>query len=395
MENDAKNEKLDSLLSKVQKEIAREPFIYGVTNRAGRGLATRANDFLVDHSRVPLKKKAYFFELLATMLHAGIPLNRSLKILISKTEHPRLARIVATLSYELEHGRPLSSALDRFADVFDETERGAIRSAEAVGNLEHMLVKIAEQLNRRADFGQRLMGALLYPSIVLSILTIAAVAMLVFVVPKIQEVFAENTLTLPAVTRAILAISGFLKNSWWMLLILLLFVIVGFHMYTHSENGRFAWDFRKLRIPFVGTILRKIYVLRFMDTMGILLESGLPINKALEFTAGALGNEVYRLKTFEALGAVQEGKKLSSSLATAPFLFPEMVTNMVAVGEHSASLGDLSRKISFHFEREIDHTLKSATTIMGPVLILFIGVTFAVLALAVMLPIFSLTQSIQ
>lgn len=395
MMNDAtKVSKLDNLLNRVQKEETREEFIYGVTNRASRSLGERLKDFFIDRSRIAVKEKAYFFELLATMLGAGIPINRALKILISRTENKRLRRVTATLSYELEHGRPLSAALERFTDIFEETERGAIRSAEAVGHLESMLFKIAANLERRYTLIMRLVSALIYPTAVFFSLIVAVVIMLTFVVPRMEQLFAESSVELPATTRFLLGSSLLLSNLWWLALIIIIFAVVLFHFYTRSENGRFAWDFRKLRIPFIGEMLRKIFVVRFTGTLGVLMESGLPLNRALEYVAASIGNEVYRVKTFEALGSVQEGKKLSQSLAQAPFLFPETVTNMIAVGEHSAALGEMCHKIGGHYMREIDHTLKNMTNVLGPLLILFIGAAVAFFALAILSPIFSLTQAV-
>lgn len=392
--NDFKSQKLDELLSKVQGETAREEFIYGITNRAKRSFFQKASDFLIDKSRVPLKEKAYFFELLGTMIRAGIPLNRALKILTARTEHARLRRIIATLSYELEHGYSLSQTLEKFPDVFLETERGVIKSAETIGHLEHALFKIADSLNRQNDIIARLRGALIYPIAVLVSLVVGAVIMLTFVAPRMKEIFAQNSLKLPLPTQILLTSGEFLGENWWLVLIIFIAAGIAFHIYTHSEEGHFAWDFKKLRLPFIGSILRKIYIMRFVDTLGLLVESGLPINTALKFTADAIGNEVYRVKTYDALAAVSEGRKLSSALNEAPFLFPETVTNMIAVGEHAASLGDISQKIGGHFEKEIDYTLKNMTTVLGPALILLIGMTVAFFALAVLTPIFSLTQNI-
>lgn len=390
-----RSEKLESLLSRVQKEAGRDEFIYGVTNTEGRGLISRIKDFFIEINKVPLKEKAYFFELLGTMVRAGIPLNKALKILTARTENLKLGRVITTLSYELEHGRPLSSAMDRFPDIFEETERGAVRSAEAIGNLEKMLFKIAANLERRSDLTQRLASALIYPAAVLISLVIAVTVMLMFVVPRMQELFSQTSVSLPLSTKILLGGSVFLTNFWWLIFILIILGVIAFHTYVNSEDGRFNWDFKKLRIPLFGPILRKLCVLRFMDTLGMLTESGLPIDQALRYAADASGNEVYRVKAFEALAAIQEGKRLSSCLAQAPFLFPETVTNMIAVGEHAASLSDISQKISEHFQREIDYTLKNMTTVLGPLVILLIGSAVAFFALAVMSPIFSLTQVVQ
>lgn len=392
--NKNQTEKLDEWLTFVQKKEGHEEFIYGITNRLQRSFFQKLQDFFIDRSEVPVKEKAYFFELLATMLHAGIPLNRALKILIAKTANARLRRIIATISYELEHGKPLSAALELFPEVFEETERGAIKSAEAVGHLENMLFKIAGNLNRRSELMMRLKAALIYPVAVMIALAIAGAVMLIFVVPRIRELFEQSSLSLPWPTRFLLEISLFLNNSWWLLFIIAILAVIVFHTYTNSEDGRFVWDFKKLRIPLLGNILRKIFVIRFTDTLGMLIESGLPINKSLEYVAASVGNEIYRLKTFEALAAVQHGGKLSATLAVSPFLFPATVTNMIAVGEHSASLGDVCQKIGGHFEKEIDYTLKNMTTVLGPLLILFIGASVAFFALAVLSPIFSLSQAV-
>lgn len=389
------SKKLDSLLASVQKEGQLEEFIYGVTNRSKRGFFQKINDFLIDHSGISAKEKSYFFELLATMIRAGISLNKSIQILTTRTDNLHLRRVAATISYELEHGRSLSQALDRFPDVFEETQRAIIRSSEAVGNLEQILFKVAQTLTKRSEFQARLVGVLIYPAAVLVTLIIGGAVMLVVVVPKIKDIFDDSDVKLPIFTRILLSGSVFFTQYWWMLLIGILLAIVGFHTYVSTNEGRFAWDFKKLRIPLIGNLLRKIIVMRFVDTLGILIESGLPINKSLEFVANAVGNEVYRVKTYEALAGVQSGIPLSNALSTAPFLFSETVTNMIAVGEKSASMGEISQKIGNHFEKEIDHTLQTMTTILGPILILIIGITVAFFALAVLAPFFSLSQVMQ
>lgn len=387
-------EKLNTLLANVQKETSSAEFIYGVTDRTSRNLWQRAQDFFIDHQPIALKEKVYFFELLATMIHAGLPLNRALKILAAKTENKRLRRIIATVSYELEHGYFLSQALEHFPDVFEDAVIGMIRSAEAVGGLQHILSRLAMNLQRRETFAMRLRSALMYPSAVMIALMLGGILVVVFVVPRIEGIFSQSRVPLPFATKILLQTSLLVTKFWWLLLIGLIFTIIAFHMWTHSEEGRFSWDFRKLRIPLLGVLIRKIFVSRFVDMLGLLLESGLPLNHALELTAGAIGNEVYRVKIYEALGSVHEGKKLSFSLGEAPFLFPETITNMLAVGEQTASLGNICQKISRHYTQEITHTLKNLTTVLGPLLVVVIGGAVAFFALAVLSPIFSLTQAV-
>lgn len=388
-------QKLAELLSKVQTEAKQDEFIYGVTDRAHRTFIDKANDFLIDRSNVPLKERGYFFELLATMIRAGISLVQSVKILRTKTQNRRLKRVIATVAYELEHGKQFSQTLERFPDVFGDSERGIIRSAEATGNLESALFKISGNIERQDGLRSRLVGAMIYPIAVLIALVASIGVIMGLVVPRMQQLFAENSVAQPTLTKIFIGASVWFTQYWWLLFILFIFAVIGFHVYTHSDEGRFSWDFHKLRIPIVGKLLRSVYVLRFVDSLGLLVESGLPINKALEYVANTVGNEVYRHKTYEALASVQSGEPLSLTLLRAPFLFPETVSNMMAVAEQSATIGEISVKIGQHYQREIDNTLKQLTTVLGPLMILVIGLAVAFFAIAILSPIFSLAQTVQ
>jgi len=385
--------KLNSLLKKVQKEELNDEFIYGVTNTQNRSTLQSIDDFLIDHSSTSDTEKAQFFALLATMIASGISLHKGLKLLGSKTTHKRLRRVISTLSYELEHGRTLSQSMERFSFIFTEAERGSIRSAEATGNLEAILKKNSSALDRNIALTMKIKSAMIYPIAVLFTLVAGISTMLIWVVPKIKEVFSTSKLELPFLTKILLSLSDLTTKFWWVAVLVIFLSITLFIVYTNSDEGRFSWDFTKLRIPMIGSILRKIYVLRFIDTLGILIDSGVSITSALELSAEAIGNEIYRLKTYEALARVQEGVPLSKSLLDAPFLFPATVANMISVAEQSASIGEISRKIGEHYDREIEYTLRNLTTTLGPALILVTGIGVGLFALAVLSPIFSLTES--
>ncbi len=395
LQNEKQSQKLAALLSKVQSQTVNDEFIYGVTDRSHRTFAQKVNDFLIDRSSIPLKERGYFFELLATMIRAGISLVQSVKILRTKTENQRLRRVIATIAYELEHGKQFSQTLERFPDVFSESERGIIRSSEATGNLEQSLFKIAGNIERQDGLRSRLIGAMIYPIAVLIALFASIAVILGLVVPRMQTLFAENAIQQPTLTKIFIGASVWFTHYWWVIFILIIFAIIGFHVYTHSDEGRFSWDFHKLRIPIIGRLLRSVYVLRFVDSLGLLVESGLPINKALEYVANTIGNEVYRHKTYEALASVQMGEPLSLTLLRAPFLFPETVSNMIAIAEQSATIGEISLKVGVHYQREIDNTLKQLTTVLGPLMILVIGVAVAFFAIAILSPIFNLAQTVQ
>jgi len=166
-------------------------------------------------------------------------------------------------------------------------------------------------------------------------------------------------------------------------------------VYIGSDTGRLRWDLFKLKMPVVGTLLRRMYVLRFVSTLGILMEAGLPVVNALTSIATSLRSEIYRLKVWELISEVQQGQKISAGLADAPFLFPDTVTQMLSVAEQSASMGSISQKIGVQYDREIDNALKRLTSLFEPIMIVMVGVFVALLALAILTPVFKLTQLVS
>lgn len=196
-------------------------------------------------------------------------------------------------------------------------------------------------------------------------------------------------------TKILIGISGFVTGYWWVIVGAVAVIYFGMNAWVQSESGRYNWDLIKLKLPVIGELLRKVYVLRFISTLGILLESGLPVIKTLEIVAQSMSSQIYSLKTWEMIAEVKNGAKISQSMTGAAFLFPDTVTQMLAVGEQTASMGKISEKIAEHYDQEIDHSLKRLTSLFEPIMIVFVGVTVALLALAILTPIFKLTSLVQ
>jgi type IV pilus assembly protein PilC len=394
MENQNPEKKLIDVLKGQVKTDDRRNVVYGLYDNSQEGMMRRLDDFLIDHQSISLQEKAYFFHLLAVMIDAGIPVISALNILATKTDSIRFARILNTLTYNLKQGSTLSLAMSRFPDIFGDMELGVIRSGEAAGNLDKMLFKLSAQLDKSNDLQIKLITASIYPGAVLTVLIMAASGMMVFVIPSLIDLLKQGGLTeeeFPIMTRVLLTISSFLINYWWALLIGFAVLYFLFKIWKESEAGRYSWDIFKLKLPIVGELLRKVYVLRFISTLGILVESGLPVIKALEIIAQSLSSQLYSLKTWEVIARVKNGEKISGSLMDTPFLFPETVTQMLAVGEQTASMGKISEKVAEHYDREIDHSLKRLMSLFEPIMIVLVGVTVAMLALAILTPIFKLT----
>jgi len=391
-------DKLQSLLKKTAVTDARRQVVYGVYDNSSAGMFTRMDDFLIDHAHVPLQEKAYFFHLLAVMIDAGIPMLTAMNILATKTEHVRFSRILNTIAYNLKQGGNLSSSLARFPDVFVEMELGVVKSGEAAGNIDKMLFKLSAELDKSTELQIKLITASIYPMAVLVVLILAAIGMLIFVIPSLIGMLTEGGLKeadFPIMTKALLAISHFLAGYWWALIAGLMIAYFLFKIWANSESGKYSWDVFKLKLPVLGELLRKVYVLRFISTLGILIESGLPVIKSLEIVAQSSESELYALKTWEVISRVKNGEKISIALMDTPFLFPDTVTQMLAIGEQTASMGKISEKIAEHYDREIDHSLKRLMSLFEPIMIVFVGVSVALLALAILTPVFKLTSIIH
>jgi len=389
--------KSSELLKGVQSKGVKkaQTVVYGVYDNRNASVFTKISDFFIDHQRVSLKEKAYFFHLMAVMIDAGIPVLQTLQILSNKTESLRFQRILNTLSYSASSGVSLSDSMARFPDVFSDADIGVIRAGEAAGNLNKMLTRLSEQTEKSHDLQTKLITAATYPIVILSTLILIGAGMMIWIVPILTNLLKEGGLTedkFPGPTKGLLAISGFLNNYWWLTILVLMILYGLYYVYKGTVTGKFNVDYMKLRIPIIGGLIRKVIVLRFVSLLGILLEAGLPVIKSLQILMVAMNNELYRIKTWDVIKKVQAGEKISENLADAPFLFPETVTQMLSIGENTASVGLISQKIADHYDREIDNSLKRLTTLFEPLMLLTVGIIVALLALEILMPIFDLTR---
>ncbi|MBU2524616.1 type II secretion system F family protein [Patescibacteria group bacterium] len=404
MSNFKENMSSDSPLSKEIKDIdkylesvnlderglEKDRIVYGVTDTSARSLWQKVDDYLVDQSKVPIDEKAYFFHLLAVMLDAGLPILKSLRVLAVRTSNRRFRRVINTLIYNVENGKRLSDSMSKFPEVFDESEIGIVRSGEAVGHLDQMLFKLSDQLEKDRALSQKISGTLWYPIVVLIVLVLVASIIIIFVIPTLKTLFEASGVELPFFTRMFIGISDVIGKLWWLFILIFIAIYTIFSTYIHSESGRFRWDYFKLTIPIVGDIIRRTIIARFVLLLSVLVESGLPINRSLHIVANSLGNDVYKRKVMAVKEKVEQGQRISDNLKDAPYLFPDTIVNMINIGEGSASLGQISYKLATHYMREVDSSIKKLTTVFEPIVILFVALFVALLAISVLLPLFSL-----
>jgi len=395
-----KVEKKDSFLKKISRsgKVRGKEIIYGVYDNKGAPLTVRINDFFVDHGGVKIGEKSYFFHMVAVMVDAGIPVVSAIKAYASRTNNERFSRVLNTVSYNSERGMSLSDSMSRFPDVFTEVEIGVVRSGEKIGKLKEMLFRLSDQVGRVHELRMKLWSAAFYPLAVLSTLIFVAIAMLLWVFPTLLNLLNEGGVELadlPLATRLLVHSHEIVTGYWWALIIGVLVLFGAFKLFTATPYGAKWWDYIKLKLPVLGVLLRRVYVLQFVALIGVLIEAGLPVIDALKTTANAIPNRMFKIKIKDIVKTVRDGGKISDSVADSEFLFPPEVIEMLRVGERSAALGSVAVKVSEQYQMEIDHSLKRLTSIFEPVLILFVGLFVAVLALAVMAPIFDLSSVVS
>ena len=371
--------------------------IYGVYDNSDKGIFVQINDFMVDHSSITLKDKSYFFHMLAVMVDAGIPVVQAVKSLADRAENQHFKRVLDTIAYSCDSGATLSDAMSRFDNIFGELEVGIVKSGEATGNLNTMLFKLSDQLDKKHDLSMKLWGAAVYPIAVLAVLVLVATGMLVWIFPSLLALLKDGGISggqLPLATRILMGLQTAITVYWWVILLVIFGIYGLFSMYVNSANGAVSWDYSKLKLPIIGQMIRRVQVFNFISILGILIDSGLPIISSLKITGNSLSNRIYKLKVQEVLDQVKKGSKISESLRDSEYLFPGEIVEMFAVGEASASVAKVSQKIADQYQREIDNSLKKLTSIFEPVMILVVGLFVALLALAIMAPIFNLGATV-
>jgi len=379
---------------KIFNQKKRTPIIYGVYDNRDQPFWVRLNDFLVDHSQVSVMEKMHFFQLMSTMVGAGLPIVKALKILAARTKHKRFQRVLDTVASEVDKGLGLSVAISKFPAVFDEAEVGMISSGEATGNLNQILLRLADQLEKVLNLNMKVKGALFYPLAVLVALFIAGFIIMVVVIPRIVVVFNQLEGEIPTSTKILIGLSSFFVNFWPIIIIGVIGIIFGIRYFISTEKGRILWDYHKLKIPVFGELWKKIAISKFVRTLSNLISSGIPVGQALTLTGQAIGNVAYQKKTEEIRARVEEGEKISANLGGDDNLFPETVIHIIEIGENSATLEKTSEKIAAQYDREVEYVLKNLTSFIEPAVIGIMGLLIGFLAIAVMSPIFKLSELI-
>jgi type IV pilus assembly protein PilC len=330
----------------------------------------------------------------ATMIEAGLNIVAALVILEAQTDDMYLAEVIGELRADVEGGLLLSQAMARHPKVFNTLYVSMVQAGEASGMLDHVLDRVAEQIEKETKIKRRVKGAMVYPTVVFTFATLVLIAMLMFIVPIFAKIFTSLGGQLPMLTRVVVNASNLLRNQWYIVFPLVGFMIWGFFRYKKTESGRQMWDRFKLRIPLrIGEVVLKVTMARLLRTLATLVAAGVDIIKALEIAGSTAGNWLVEQALADVRVKVQEGIPIAEPLTQDP-LFPPMVSQMVKIGEETGELEKMLSKIADFYEDEVDAAIQSLTSIIEPLLMIAVGFMVGIIVIAMYLPMFKMMQLI-
>ena len=340
-------------------------------------------------NRVSVKDLGVFTRQFATMINAGLPMVQCLDILSQQTEKEFLKTSIAKVMADVEGGATLGEAMGKHPKVFSTLYVNMVEAGEAGGILDVILIRLATFLEKLDALQRKVKSALTYPTVVACVALGATAFMLIFIIPTFAKMFVDFGGELPLPTKIVIGISDFLRMFWWAIGASIAGGVVAFQRYYKTEQGRYNCDKLMLRVPVLGTVVRKGSVARFTRTLGTLISSGVPILQGLEITARTAGNKVVERAVMATRESISQGNTISEPLKECG-VFPPMVTSMIAVGEQTGALDEMLDKIASFYDSEVDTAVDSLTAIIEPVMIVIMGVVVGGMLIAMYLPMFKL-----
>lgn len=343
-------------------------------------------------NKIGIGPVAQFTRQLATMITSGLPLAESLEVLQKQTENKRLQVVIKEISEEISGGSSFSTALSKHPDVFNAAYINVIKAGEASGTIDKVLTKLASTMEKEREFKGKIKGALIYPAIItMGMLGVAAI-ILIFVVPKLAEVYIDLEIELPLPTRILIGISDFLVIFWWLVIIIIVVGLILLKRYRNTPAGALVIDRLLLKVPVTGKLSRDSSLTEFTRILGALVGAGVPILEALKISGETASNAVHREAVKNVVLKLEKGASLSKALETEG-VFPPLIPQMVKVGEETGKMDEVLTKVSEFFEMEVDQEVKNLTTALEPIIMVVLGVMVGGLMIAIILPIYSITDA--
>ena len=331
---------------------------------------------------------------LAVMIRAGINLRSALDGIGEQTTHPGFRRVLQQLKQDVEGGKQFSEAIAKHPKLFNPLYINMVRASEMSGSFSKMLDRIAQYIGQQLETRKMVVGAAIYPAIIGTLAVCVTVFLLTFVLPKFGAVFEGKEDILPWATKFLMGLSKFMVENWYLLVGGLAVIIGCLYAFTKTEVGSFWVDKLKLTIPVIRTMFRSLYISRSLQTMGQLINAGVPMLDTLAITGDISGNVMFKGLWRRVHAAVKTGKKLTSQLGQGDIL-PKAVTQMISAGEESGKLGEVLDEISVYYAKQLKDNIKAVTSMIEPIMILMMGTVVGFIAMAIILPIFKMSQIVK
>ncbi len=337
-----------------------------------------------------LRDVTVFSRQFATVINAGLPVVQSLAILQRQAEKASLKDALKKIREEVETGLPLSEAMGKHPKIFNRLYIYLVRAGEASGNLDGILERIATYQEKQAALRGKLKSAMTYPGVVLTIALGVTYFLLTGIVPQFAGILTQLGGELPIITKILMALSDFLTNQWWVLVLMIVGTVGGITLFYRTDKGKHVIDALLLKTPVVGNLIQKAAIASFSNTFGLLLKSGVNIIEAIEITKGTAGNVIIEDVLEEAKQSVQRGEQISATLINRPKIFPPLVSSMISIGEETGNVDAMMEKIAGFYEREVNEAIEGLTAALEPMLIVFLGGVVGFIVAGMFLPMFAI-----
>jgi type IV pilus assembly protein PilC len=358
------------------------------------GVKEKSREIVLFRKKVKSYEISVFARQFATMIAAGVPLVRCISIVSEQNENPRFRQVLGKIRQDVEGGTTFSKALEKYPDVFSNLFVDLVRAGEAGGILDEILARLANYLESSEQLKSKVKGALTYPVVVATIAMGVVFFLLTFVLPNFKSIFqGMGNAKLPLPTTVLLKLSDFLSSYFVFILMGIAAIIYGLRRFFTTKQGKRIWDTGTLNTPVLGTLLRKVAIAKFTRTLGTLVASGVPILQALEVTASTAGNVVISDAVQKTRVSIREGESIADPLK-ASGVFPPMVVQMIAVGEETGELDAMLIKIADFYEQEVDTAVKGLTSIIEPIIIVFMGLVVGGIVMAIFLPMLEIVNKV-
>jgi type IV pilus assembly protein PilC len=354
----------------------------------------KINDLMLKFSRVPLKEKLFFVQHLGIMLKAGISLSIALKTLAEQTKNKYFAKVLNEVAAKVEKGSSFGDALNNYRKIFGELFISMIEAGEISGKLEKVLSQLFIQMKKEHALIYKVKGALTYPAVIVLAMFGIGTFMIIVVIPKITDMFAELNTELPLPTKILIGVSSAIVNHGIITGVGFAIFIIIFIQILKTKKGKYFFQLIILKMPIISPIVKKINLARFARNISSLLQTDIMIVKTFQITANVLGNLHYRKALMDMSQKIKKGGKISETIKEYPSLFTPVVAQMVTIGEDTGELDNILVELAEFYEDEVDQIMENLPSIIEPLLILFLGLGVGGVAVAIIMPMYSITTAI-